>query len=110
MTPSTEEYVKQAEQRMLAAIARNRTKAAEAARLAAARKPRVVTEGGDIVGAAVVEPSRGDPNYRHGSDFVIVRDDLALIQRAEREAWEAQRRQIDPYNIGLYGPASCHRD
>lgn len=65
---------------------------------------------GRIVGDAVVTLSPADRNWRRGSDVVIVREDLALIQRAEREAWERQLRQGDPYGIGLWsGPAPCHR-
>jgi hypothetical protein len=71
----------------------------------AAKRPKLVIEDDRIVGSATVRVSESDPNYRPlGQGFVTIRYDLAEQQRTEREAEKRHMREIDPFNIGLWGP------
>jgi hypothetical protein len=78
-------------------LARKRAKE-EAAK---ARKPRLVADQGQIVGAAAVHLSPSDPNWRQ---YVLIREGLAEAQRADREAYRRYLRELDPYRLGHWGP------
>jgi hypothetical protein len=67
-------------------------------------KPKLVVDQDRVVGAAAVHLSPADPNWRgSGSEYVIINERLALVQRAEREAYQRYLRELDPCGLGLYG-------
>lgn len=84
-------------------------------------KPRpkvVVTEEG-VVRDADVQVGPADPNYRRSeegvvrvrrSDFVTVRIDLWEQQQAEKREARRQRRMLDPYRLGHWGPTDDDDD
>jgi hypothetical protein len=77
------------------------------------KKPKVVTNEGEVVRDALVRVSPSDPNYPKSeegevrvrrADFVTVRIDLwEEQQRAKRED-RLRRRALDPYRTGIWGP------
>jgi hypothetical protein len=68
-------------------------------------RTKLVADKGHIVDKAAVHLSPSDPNW-HGSNsqYVIIREDLAEAQRADREAYRRYLRELDPNRLGLYGP------
>jgi hypothetical protein len=86
---------------LLEGLAKKRAKE-EAARQ---RRPKLVADQGEIVGRAAVHLSPSDPNWRgSNSQYVIIREDLAESQRADREAYRRYLRELDPYRLGHWGP------
>jgi hypothetical protein len=88
-------------------LAKKRAAAEAKAEAEAARRSRtkLVSDQGQIVGAAAVHLSPSDPNWRgSNSQYVIIREDLAEAQRVEREAYRRYLRELDPCKLGLYGP------
>ena len=76
-------------------------------------KPKVVTKDSEVVRDAVAHVSKADPNYRGSdggfvkvqrSDFVTVRMDVYEEQMRERAEARRQRRLLDPYRLGHWGP------
>jgi len=84
-------------------LARKRAEAeAQAARRS---RTKLVSDKGQIVGKAAVHLSPSDPNWRgSNSQYVIIREDLAEAQRADREAYRRYLRELDPCGQALYGP------
>ena len=80
-------------------------------------KPKVISR--DDVGVirdADVHVSRADPNATGEAEVVSVRrDDFVTVnmagyerQQTERARDRTFRRNLDPFNIGLYGPIDEH--
>jgi hypothetical protein len=87
---------------LLEGLAKKRAAEAEAAKRP---KAKLVSDQGQIVGTAAVHLSPSDPNWRgSGSQYVIIREDLAEAQRADREAYPRYLREIDPFRLGHWGP------
>ena len=72
-------------------------------------RPKVVVAGGEVVANATVQVSEADPNCREGPrpGFVTINMEAYERQwfadRAQAIADEAHRRELDPYNLGLWG-------
>lgn len=80
-------------------LAKKRALAQAGAEAQAARRSRtkLVSDQGQIVGRAAVHLSPSDPNWRgSGSQYVLIREDLAEAQRADREAYRRYLRELDP--------------
>jgi len=76
-------------------------------------KPKAVVDDGEVVRDADVRVGPADPNYRGSdsgivrvrrSDFVTVNIPLWEAQQAEKREARRQRRMIDPYRLGHWGP------
>lgn len=79
----------------------------------AAKQPKVkvVTDQGRIVGKRAVDLHPNDPNWRgSGSRYVVIREDLAEIQRLDREQYQRYLRELDPVDAGIYSVRKFHRD
>jgi hypothetical protein len=97
----TESVGQRVAKQLLEGLARKRAKE-EAAK---ARRPKLVADQGQIVGKAAVHLSPSDPNWHgSGSQYVLIREDLAEAQRADREAYRQYLRELDPSRLGHWGP------
>jgi hypothetical protein len=77
------------------------------------KKPKAVTNEGEVVRDADVRVSPSDPNYGKSddgvvrvrrSDFVTVRMDLYEEQQREKRLDRLRRREMDPARTGIWGP------
>src|SRR5262249_5879103 len=83
-------------------LARKRAREAEAE--ARRSRTKLVSDRGQIVGKAAVHLSPSDPNWRgSNSQYVIIHEDLAEAQRADREAYRRYLRELDPFRLGHWG-------
>jgi hypothetical protein len=76
-------------------------------------RPKVVASETNVVRDADVKVSKADPNYAKSeegmvkvrrSDFVVIRMDLYEEQMRQKAEDRRQRRMIDPYRLGHWGP------
>jgi len=76
-------------------------------------KPKVVTTEEGVVRDADVRVGPADPNYRRSeegvvrvrrNDFVTINIPLWEQQQAEKREARRQRRLLDPYRLGHWGP------
>jgi hypothetical protein len=82
------------------------------ARAEAAKQPKakLVSDQRRLVGAAVVHLSPSDPNWRgSSSQYVIIREDLAEAQRADREAYRRLRMKPSLGSLRLLMKATLPR-
>jgi|SRR5215831_2811917 len=77
-------------------------------------KPKTVVNDGEVVRDADPRVSRVDPNYPTSdegvvrvrrSDFVTINMGLWEAQQEQKREDRRQRRMLDPYRLGHWGPA-----
>ena len=77
------------------------------------KKPKVVTNDGEVIRDALVEVAPKDPNYRQGEDgvvkvrrseFVTIRMDLYEEQQKMKREDRLRRKALDPARLGIWGP------
>jgi hypothetical protein len=76
-------------------------------------KPKVVVKDQQVVRDANPHVSKADPNYPQSdsgfvrvrrNDFVTINMEVWEAQQAEKQEARRQRRLLDPYRLGHWGP------